>query len=232
MGILNKLLSAVRGGATEIGESIVENNQITILKQEVRDAESELKKATETLSEVMADEVMSAKKVKDLREQVARMTAQAEEAVAKGAEDLALEVFSRVETLESELSDAQAIHERLANSAKSLEEQISNKKRLLTQINSRVSTMATQDKLNKVTVKMNSSLGSSSSQIAGMTDSLTKVQENLDRVQAKNDAKQALSDKATGADLEQRLKAQGIGNTSTSAQERLAQAKAKMAAKS
>lgn len=232
MGILNKLLSAVRGGATEIGESIVENNQITILKQEVRDAESELKKATETLSEVMADEVMSAKKVKALREQVARMTAQAEEAVAKGAEDLALEVFSRVETLESELSDAQAIHERLANSAKSLEEQISNKKRLLTQINSRVSTMATQDKLNKVTVKMNSSLGSSSSQIAGMTDSLTKVQENLDRVQAKNDAKQALSDKATGADLEQRLKAQGIGNTSTSAQERLAQAKAKMAAKS
>ncbi len=44
MGILNKILTAFRGGANEVGQSIVDANSTRIFEQEIRDAEKHLTK--------------------------------------------------------------------------------------------------------------------------------------------------------------------------------------------
>ena len=39
MGVLRDMMTALRGGANEVGEAIVDANAIRILEQEIRDAE-------------------------------------------------------------------------------------------------------------------------------------------------------------------------------------------------
>ena len=40
MGVLKDLFAAVKGGANEVGEAIIDANAIRILEQEIRDAEN------------------------------------------------------------------------------------------------------------------------------------------------------------------------------------------------
>ena len=44
VSILKKIVSAVRGGASELGELIVDSNGTRIFEQEIRDAENYLRK--------------------------------------------------------------------------------------------------------------------------------------------------------------------------------------------
>ena len=45
MTVWSKLLSALRGGANEVGEAIVDSQALRILDQEIRDADVELRKS-------------------------------------------------------------------------------------------------------------------------------------------------------------------------------------------
>ena len=49
MAIFKKLVTALRGGINEAGEAIVDTQALRILDQEIRDADSELKQAKESL---------------------------------------------------------------------------------------------------------------------------------------------------------------------------------------
>lgn len=50
MTVWSKLLSALRGGANEVGEAIVDSQALRILDQEIRDADVELRKSREALA--------------------------------------------------------------------------------------------------------------------------------------------------------------------------------------
>ena len=54
MTVWSKLLSALRGGANEVGEAIVDSQALRILDQEIRDADVELRKSREALASIMA----------------------------------------------------------------------------------------------------------------------------------------------------------------------------------
>jgi phage shock protein A len=59
MSILKKLFTAVRGGAREAGEAIVDANGIRIFEQEIADAQNALHRAKKSLTEVMAKEMQT-----------------------------------------------------------------------------------------------------------------------------------------------------------------------------
>ena len=52
--IWSKLFTALRGGASEVGESIVDQQALRILDQEIRDADSALANAKRELVSIMA----------------------------------------------------------------------------------------------------------------------------------------------------------------------------------
>lgn len=57
MTVWSKLLSALRGGANEVGEAIVDSQALRILDQEIRDADVELRKSREALASIMARQI-------------------------------------------------------------------------------------------------------------------------------------------------------------------------------
>ena len=70
MSIWGKLMTAVRGGATEIGEAIVDNQALRILDQEIRDAGEELNRSKTALANIMAKEKLSNDKCSQLKAKI------------------------------------------------------------------------------------------------------------------------------------------------------------------
>ena len=52
MSILSKLFTAIKGGARETGEAIIDKNSIRIFEQEIKDSEAELEKAKTLLKDL------------------------------------------------------------------------------------------------------------------------------------------------------------------------------------
>ena len=63
MSIFKKIITAVRGGATEAGEAIVDANSTRIFEQEIRDSEKHITIAKRDLTEVMAKQMQAAREL-------------------------------------------------------------------------------------------------------------------------------------------------------------------------
>ncbi|EFQ61144.1 phage shock protein A, PspA [Pseudomonas fluorescens WH6] len=61
--IWSKLFTALRGGASEVGESIVDQQALRILDQEIRDADTALANAKRELVSIMAKHKLAADRV-------------------------------------------------------------------------------------------------------------------------------------------------------------------------
>ena len=113
MSILKKIFTAVRGGAREVGEAIVDANAIRILEQEITDARNSLGKARENLTEVMAKEMQTKREISTLSQKITEHEDYASQAMEKGDEALAIEIAQKIVELEGEKSSKEAILESL-----------------------------------------------------------------------------------------------------------------------
>jgi len=111
MGILKKILTAIRGGAREVGESIVDANSIRIFEQEIKDAEGHLEKAKRDLTEVMAKEMEASRKIESFSKEMLKHEDYAQSALEKGDEALALDVANKIAEFDAELQIQQKAKE-------------------------------------------------------------------------------------------------------------------------
>lgn len=77
MVIFKKLVTALRGGINEVGESIVDSQALRILDQEIRDADEELKQAKESLANILAEQKLAEKQVASTQAQITEYEAYA-----------------------------------------------------------------------------------------------------------------------------------------------------------
>ncbi len=54
MSVWKKLVTAVKGGATEAAQSVVDSQAIRILEQEIREAKEELRKSDHARTQILA----------------------------------------------------------------------------------------------------------------------------------------------------------------------------------
>ena len=66
MSMLRRLFTAVKGGAREAGESIVDANAIRIFEQEIHEGKEAITAAKRNLTEVMAKEMQLTRHIKTL----------------------------------------------------------------------------------------------------------------------------------------------------------------------
>ena len=59
MSILKKIMTAIRGGAREVGELVVDANGTRIFEQEIKDAKTHLDRAKRDLTDVMAKQMQA-----------------------------------------------------------------------------------------------------------------------------------------------------------------------------
>ncbi|HFE37548.1 MAG TPA: PspA/IM30 family protein [Gammaproteobacteria bacterium] len=217
MSLMNKIFTAIRGGAREAGEAIVDANSIRILEQEIKDAEAHISKAKQDLTTVMAKEMQSNREIERLKKQIEEYEGYALEALNKGNEALATEIAEKIASLEPDLAIQEetkasfsAHAHRLKSLVKKTERQLAEHKRQLVMVK-------TTDSVQKATSAISDNFTSSNSRMMSATDSLQRIKQKQKDFDDKLKAAEMLEDENTDSSLEAKMKQAGIGKKSSSA---------------
>ncbi|MDP2562245.1 PspA/IM30 family protein [Psychrobium sp. 1_MG-2023] len=227
MSIFKKIITALRGGASEAGEAIVDANATRIFAQEIRDAENHLTKAKRDLTDIMAKQMQSQRELDRIKRSITEHEGYATSALNQGNEALALEVAEKIATLEAELAEQQQSFDSYDKNAKRLKDLVKNTERQLADYQRQLSMVKTTESVQKATAAITDNFNNSNSKLLNAKQSLERIkakQQNFDdRLQASDELANENSDKA----LKDKLAQAGIGEQQASASSVLDRLKSK-----
>ncbi|ASJ95647.1 MULTISPECIES: PspA/IM30 family protein [Shewanella] len=217
MGILNKILTAFRGGATEVGQSIVDANSTRIFEQEIRDAEKHLTKAKRELTDVMAKEMQASREVDRLKRAIAEHEGYATQALEKENEALALEVAEKIAQLDQELAEQQSANDSFSAHAARLKDLVRKTERQLADYQRQLSMVKTTESVQKATATITDSFASSNSKLLNAKDSLERIKARQQQFDDRLKAAETLADENSDKSLQAKLAEAGIGEQKSNA---------------
>ena len=208
---MEQLLSALRGGANEVGEAIVDSQALRILDQEIRDADVELRKSREALASIMARHRLAQERVEKGAAQVAEYEQYAIKALEAGNEELAREVAEKIATLENQLEGERAQVAEFAASVAQLRKSVSQAEGNIRQLKQQVDTVKATESVQKAQMAVAQRYGNSKSKLQTAVDSLERIKQRQAERAATMDAAAELASAAAPDDaLDAKLRAPGI----------------------
>ena len=220
-------MTAVRGGASEVGEAIVDSNATRIFEQEIRDAENHLTKAKRDLTGVMAQQMASQREVDRIKREITEHEGYAVQALEKGDESLALAVAEKIANLEGELTTQQQALDSFEGNANRLKELVKKSERQVAEYKRQLSMVKTTESVQKATSAITDNFSSSNSKLLNAKDSLERIKAKQQKFDDKMKAAELLESENSDSSLEAKLKEAGIGNSDASANSVLDRIKAK-----
>ncbi|MFT4924053.1 MAG: phage shock protein A [Phenylobacterium sp.] len=227
MSILSKIFTAIRGGAREAGESIVDANGIRIFEQEIADAQKALSSAKHSLTEVMAKEMQTKRKVSALNDSIGEHEQFAGQALEKGDEALALEIAEKIAQFENDKAEHDEVLATYTSSVAALKAQVKSAEKTIKENQRQLSMVKTTDSVQKATMAVNTTLATNNSSMSSAKASLERIKQ---RQADRNDqlaAANQLDGEDNGSDLKARMAEAGIGETKSQGSDILARLKAK-----
>jgi phage shock protein A len=227
MSIFKKIMTAIRGGASEVGETIVDANATRIFEQEIRDAENHLTKAKRDLTGVMAQQMASSRDVERIKRDITEHEGYAVQALEKGDETLALAVAEKISTLENELSTQQQALDSFEGNANRLKELVKKSERQVQEYKRQLSMVKTTESVQKATSAITDNFSSSNSKLLNAKDSLERIKAKQQKFDDQMKAAEVLESENSDSSLEAQLKQAGIGASDNNANSVLERLKAK-----
>jgi len=222
MGILSQLFTAIKGHATEAGEAIVDANSLTILDQELRDADAEIRKSKDNLTSVMAKRRMTSDRSNEKKAKVKEYEGYIQAALAKSDEALATEVATKLSGLEGEIATDDGLVAEYDTSIDSLRKSISEADDRIKRMKVKVDVVKAREHVIKASQAASAANSGANSKVAGALESLDRIQNSQAMRQAKLEAANDMAKEGSDAGLEDRLRAAGIVPGAASAQDVLA----------
>lgn len=217
MSIFSKILTAIRGGATEIGESIVDKNGIRIFDQEIKDAKAKIEQAKRDLTDVMAKEMQAARKVDSLKKDVSKYEGYASNALDKGDETLALEIAQKIADIQGELTIQEKARQSFNHHSTRLKSMIKKTTTAIADMERQLVMVKTTESVQKATTAITNNYASGSSKLLSAKESLDRIRQRQQDLDDKMTAGEALEGEFSGSDLEDKMKEAGIVNDDTAA---------------
>lgn len=218
MGIFKKIMTAVRGGAREAGEAIVDANSTRIFEQEIRDSEKHIIIAKRDLTEVMAKQMQAARELAQLQASIKEHEGYAMQALEQGNEALAIEVAEKIAELENSVRDQQQANESYLTSSERLKELIKKSERQLTDYKRQLSMVKTTESVQKATSAITDNFVASNSKLLNAKDSLERIKQKQAMFDDKLKAAEQLDSDSGNNSLQSKLQQAGIGAQQSSAQ--------------
>lgn len=218
MNIFKKIITAVRGGAREAGEAIVDANSTRIFEQEIRDSEKHITIAKRDLTEVMAKQMQAARELAQLQASIKEHEGYAVQALQQSNEALAMEVAEKIAELESSAADQQQANDSYLKNAERLKELIKKSERQLTDYKRQLSMVKTTESVQKATSAITDNFTASNSKLLNAKDSLERIKQKQAMFDDKLKAADQLEAENGDASLQSKLKEAGIGAQQASAQ--------------
>lgn len=227
MAILAKMFTALKGGATEAGQAVVDHQALRILDQEMRDAEKELNAAKSQLTEVMAQRKSVEREAARLRSAVAEHEDYAAKALDKGDEALATEVAERIAQFEDELKLQEQAYAQYDSGVNQLKRSIKATERNIAAMKRQVSMVKATERVQKASAAANARFSGTATSMTSAAESLERIKKRQQERADRMEAAAQLANETEGGDLERRLKEAGIVSGGGGASDVLARIKAK-----
>lgn len=221
MSVWRKLVTAVKGGATEAAQSVVDSQAIRILEQEIREAKEELRKSDHARTQILAKCKLAQQKVDSLKGSIAQYEEHARKAIDTDKQ-LALDCAQKVSDLRAEMDAEQSYLDQFVQSEKQLAANISKAKANLKRLEQQVDMVKATESVQKAQVAVSSRHMGANSKMKTATESLARIQEKQNLRNAELQAAEELAAEESSDDLEKRLAAAGIKGGTTSADDELA----------
>jgi len=232
MSIWKKIITAVRGGASEVGEAIVDANAIRILEQEMRDADKAVLQARNGLVDIKAKQKLSQQRLESLGNDIANWEGKATAALNKGEEGLALECANKIAELEAQRDQEKNQAEQFGKQADMLHAQVNKAEGQLKSLKQQIEMAKAREVVQRARVATAEATGGANGKVESALDSLNRLRQRQDEQDARLAAAEEMQTAANGGDLERRLQEAGIGAQNGSAADVLARLKAKQSSDS
>ncbi|QDP02268.1 PspA/IM30 family protein [Thalassotalea sp. PS06] len=227
MSIFKKIMTAIRGGASEMGESIVDANATRIFEQEIRDAQNHLTKAKRDLTSVMAQQMSATREVERIKRDIAEHEGYAQQALAQENEALALQVAEKIAGMENEQETQQQALDSFSTNVDRLKELVKKSERQVAEFKRQLSMVKTTENVQKATSAITDNFSSSNSKLLNAKDSLERIKAKQQKFDDQMKAAELLESEDSDASLQSQLKAAGIGKADKDASSVLDRIKAK-----
>jgi phage shock protein A len=225
MGAFMKLFTALKGGINEAAEAAADGQGIRIFEQEIREAQTELRKSEESLTTIIAKQKLAQQKVDALSTSIDEHMGYAKQALDKGDEVLATEVAEKIAEFQDQQATERQFLDQFAASASKLRKSISEAKVNLRRMKQQLDTVKATDSVQKAQTAVASRHLGANSKMKTAAESLERIQQKQTQRQAELEAAQELATDESGDGLKAKLAAAGIGKTSSSAADILASIK-------
>ncbi|MBD1554618.1 PspA/IM30 family protein [Pseudomonas typographi] len=227
MSIWKKVVTAIRGGASEAGEAIVDANAIRILEQEQRDAEAAVLKARNGLVEIKAKHKLSLQRLAAYDNDITNWEGKAIAALGKGEESLASECANQIAQIEGQREQERLLNEQFGKQVDALHAQVSRADAQIKGLKQQVEMAKARETVQQARVATAAATGGASGKLETAVDSLARIKQRQDERDAKLEAAEELAAAANGGDLDKRLREAGIGASSPGGADVLARLKAR-----
>jgi len=222
MSILAKMMTALRGGAHEAGEAIIDTQALRILDQEVRDAADELSKSKEGLASIIARQKLSEEKCAKIKQDITQYEDYVVQALGKKDQDLAQELAQKVADLENQLVTETEAGKGYQDSANKLRSAIKLAESNLKRVKQQVDTVKATENVQRAQAAVAERYSGSDSKIRTAMDSLERIQEKQQLKAAQMNAADDLAQESSETSLQQKLEDAGIAAKGKSADDVLA----------
>lgn len=227
MSIWAKVATAVRGGVSEAGEAIADNQALRILDQEIRDADTGLSTSKEALTGIIAKRKLADKKVESLKSSLTEYEGYAMQALDKGDEELANEIAGKIAGLETELMAEEGVAKSFADSESQLRKAVTHTAANLKRLKQQVDTVKATETVQKAQAAVAARHSGTGSSMRSALDSLERLKNKQAERAAKFEAASELAQSTEEVSLDDKLKAAGIVDGGASGGDVLARLKAK-----
>ncbi|MDA9285957.1 PspA/IM30 family protein [Pseudomonadales bacterium] len=226
MSILKKIMTAVRGGAREMGELVVDANGIRIFEQEIREAQTHLRKAKYDLTDVMAKAMQASRQIQSLHHEIDEHEGFVVRAIEQGDEALALSIAEKISRLETDLEEQREVQVTFSGQVERLRSLVSKTERQIREFERQLSMLKTTESVQKASNAIADNFAASSSKMHSARDSLARIkqrqQEKFDQMSAAETVQSETMDES----LTDKLRSAGMIQDKTSAKQVLARIKA------
>lgn len=222
MALIEKLITMVRGTATEAGQSIVDKNALLILDQEIRDSDAELVKSREALTRLMAERNVANGKLEAKTAKLSEYSDYIQQLLNKGDQALALEVAGKVATIENEIAQDKSVIAGMDTNVTKLTESVRQAQSTIEHLKRQVDTVKATASVQRAQESIAARSSGSNAKLRTAMDSLERIKEQQTLKDAQLSAARELESKDGDGDLTTRLQAAGVKPGATAAQDVLA----------
>lgn len=227
MTVWSKLITALRGGAHEAGEALVDSQALRILDQEIRDADADLRKSKEALAEIIAKEKLARGKLEQSEKKIAEYEGYAVKALDGNDEALALDVAGKIATLESTRDEERAQADQFAQSANQLRQAISQAESHIRRLKQQADTVKATENVQRAQATVAERYSGAESRVQTALDSLERIKQKQAERGARLQAAAELAQENSEDALDTRLRNAGITPSAHNANAVLERLKAK-----